>query len=215
MSREFARAALAALAAPGITATLCACGSMSGLQATSEYACKAPAGVKCDSVSGTYYNALQNNLPVQRQQHAPAPGAGAAPSSLPLSAPTGTLPAPAVADPSSTQAVASIRSQPKVLRLWIKPWEDSDRDLHDQGYVYVQVDPGRWLVDHAQRQIREAFAPLRAPRAAGATQAAGNAGPPASRPGATDASGASGPITQAIRALQGTSPRDTATDEDK
>ena len=34
----------------------------------------------------------------------------------------------------------------------------------DQLYVYVPVDNGRWLVDHTQRQIRDAYAPIKAPR---------------------------------------------------
>jgi conjugal transfer pilus assembly protein TraV len=36
----------------------------------------------------------------------------------------------------------------------------------DQVYVYVPVDNGRWLVDHTQRQIRDAYAPIKAPRTA-------------------------------------------------
>jgi hypothetical protein len=39
---------------------------MSGLSGSSDYACKAPDGVTCDSVSGTYANAIHNNLPSQR-----------------------------------------------------------------------------------------------------------------------------------------------------
>ena len=57
-----------------------------------------------------------------------------------------------------------LRSPARVLRLWVKPWEDADGDLMDQVYVYVPVDNGRWLVDHAQRQIRDAYAPIKAPR---------------------------------------------------
>ncbi len=56
-----------------------------------------------------------------------------------------------------------LRSSARILRLWFKPWEDADRDLYDQGYVYVQIDGGQWLIEHAQRQIREAYAPLRPP----------------------------------------------------
>ena len=36
--------------------------AITGLDGESKYACKAPEGVRCDSVSGTYYNALQNNF---------------------------------------------------------------------------------------------------------------------------------------------------------
>lgn len=144
------------------TSMLGACTSMSGLSGSSSYACKAPEGVTCDSVSGTYANAVHNNLPSQRSRSvaaAPAPGnaAGAPP------------PHPSA---SASAAPVPLRSSARILRLWFKPWEDADRDLYDQGYVYVQVDGGRWLVDHAQRAIREAYAPVRAPAGRGAADAA-------------------------------------------
>jgi conjugal transfer pilus assembly protein TraV len=66
----------------------------------------------------------------------------------------------------TTLAALPLRSQARLLRLWFKPWEDADHDLYDQGYVYVQIDNGRWLIDHAQQRIRDAYAPIRAPRAA-------------------------------------------------
>jgi conjugal transfer pilus assembly protein TraV len=50
-----------------------------------------------------------------------------------------------------------LRAGPRVLRLWIKPWEDADRDLNGESLVYVQIDNGRWLVDHVQRQARDAL----------------------------------------------------------
>src|SRR5512140_1323374 len=42
------------------------CASFAGVGGTSEYSCKAPEGVKCDSVAGTYYNSVESNLPSQR-----------------------------------------------------------------------------------------------------------------------------------------------------
>src|SRR5437868_15060279 len=54
-------------------AVMSGCASMAGVGGTSEYGCKAPEGVKCDSVSGTYYNAVENNLPSQRQGGRVAP----------------------------------------------------------------------------------------------------------------------------------------------
>ena len=50
-----------------IACAVSGCASMAGVGGTSEYSCKAPEGVKCDSVSGTYYNSVENNLPSQRQ----------------------------------------------------------------------------------------------------------------------------------------------------
>ena len=156
-----------------ISMLLSACANMSGLGGSADYGCKAPQGVQCDSVSGNYYNAIQNNLPSQRQQH-PAGAAGnggpfsvrsafAHVSPTPVATPivgkaSDALPLPIELAPSP------LRSQARVLRLWFKPWEDADHDLYDQGYVYVQIDSGRWLIDHAQQRIRDAYAPVRAPR---------------------------------------------------
>ena len=138
-------------------AALTGCTSMAGLGGSSSYACKAPEGVACESVSGTYANALRNNLPSQRHAAAqaatrPAPQASSSASSAAIPNALGVTPTP-----------VALRSAPRILRLWFKPWEDADHDLYDQGYVYVQVDLGRWQVDHVQRQIRDAFAPVKAP----------------------------------------------------
>jgi conjugal transfer pilus assembly protein TraV len=149
----------------GGVASLAGCMNLSGLSGGSSYACKAPDGVTCQSVSGTYANAVANNLPAQRTRATQT----AAPASLP---PSSAASAPTVHNASADAAQAiPLRSAPRILRLWFKPWEDADRDLYDQGYVYVQVDGGRWLVDHAQRTIREAYAPVRAPAGRGAADA--------------------------------------------
>lgn len=143
------------LLALGSTA-LCAlagCTSLTGLGGDSHYACKAPEGVACQSVSGTYANVAATG------QAAPARADKASPASPP---PTAGRPPDPLARPQAT-AASPLRSASKVLRLWIKPWEDLDGDLFDQGYVYVQVDTGLWLLDHLQRSIRESYAPLRPP----------------------------------------------------
>lgn len=145
-------------------AALSGCGSMAGVGGSADYACKAPDGVQCDSVSGTYANALQNNLPGQRPARPPVAPNGNAP------APSGSKSVPGAARALARSAVmpTSLRSEGRIQRLWIKPWADSDGALHDQSYVYLQTDPGRWLVDHAQRQIRDAYSPVRPPRTAAA-----------------------------------------------
>ncbi|WP_420475236.1 TraV family lipoprotein [Noviherbaspirillum sp. ST9] len=129
---------------------LAACANVSGLGGSAEYSCRAPQGVRCDSVSGIYANAARNNLPSQRQ-HAPAERASTAHAATPSAS-------------VSAVAAAPLRAQARVLRLWFKPWEDADHDLYDQGFVYVQIDSGRWLIDHVQQRIRDAHAPIRPPR---------------------------------------------------
>ena len=179
---------------------LAGCANISGLDASSEYACQAPLGVQCESVSGTYANALRNALPAQRPPRAPS----AAPMTAPPAGPAAMRATSAAARaPGGIEAPPAqpIRSQPRLLRLWIKPWEDADRDLHDQGYVYVQVDSGRWLVDHAQRQIRDAYAPVRPPRRPATTAPADEA--TAQRP---QSAAAGAPAAEALRSLQAARP---------
>jgi conjugal transfer pilus assembly protein TraV len=164
----------------GCALALCAgalsgCASLSGVGGTSEFACKAPDGVRCDSVSGNYANALQHNLPSQQPKPRSAPGSALAPDAAPARAPEGApppmrsvslgAPAPLAGD---VYRAPQLRSQARILRLWYKPWEDADRDLYDQGYLYVQIDAGRWLIDHAQRKVRAEYAPIRPPRSASA-----------------------------------------------
>lgn len=141
---------------------LSACTNMSGLGGDSKYSCKAPEGVACDSVSGTYANALHNNLPSQRAQRSAAVQQEESEGRPPNAAVRAASSGPA-SEFSTVLMPSPLRSQARVLRLWIKPWEDADGDLYDQGYVYVQVDNGQWLIDHVQHQIRDAYAPLKPP----------------------------------------------------
>jgi conjugal transfer pilus assembly protein TraV len=161
-------------------AVVSGCASMAGVGGTSDYSCKAPEGVKCDSVSGTYYNAVENNLPSQRQGGRATSRDEAVPARMEglagkrsvasgvyvTSGPTPLAVNSGDALPPAAYTSMPLRSPARVLRLWVKPWEDADGDLMDQIYVYVPVDNGRWLVDHAQRQIRDAYAPIKAPRTA-------------------------------------------------
>ena len=195
-----------ALSASAI-ALLSGCTNMSGLGGSSDYGCKAPPGVQCDSVSGNYYNAMQNNLPSQRRRRAPDAGdtagtptrrtAGFATSAAP---PTTDAVSPAVGR-ATIAAVTPLplRSEARVLRLWFKPWEDADHDLYDQGYIFVQIDSGGWLIDHAQRRIRDAYAPIRPPKPAAAPSLP-------SVPNATTSPGAnlspdnaSGPVVEVLK----------------
>lgn len=141
---------------------LAACMNMSGLGGESKYACKAPDGVACDSVSGTYANALHNNLPSQQAQRSARRQKEAFEENP--SSKVGRAISSATANASGMAVTPSpLRTQARILRLWIKPWEDADGDLYDQGYVYVQVDNGQWQIDHVQRQIRDLYAPLKLP----------------------------------------------------
>lgn len=136
----------------GVVVALSGCTSMSGFDAKSEFACKAPDGILCESMSGIYANAQAKNLPGQRVNQR-----GEAPVELSQAK---------VGSNVMTKPIYSgtpIRSAPRLLRVWFAPWEDTDGDLHDQSYVYLPVDSGRWLVEHNRRRIQDTYRPVRAP----------------------------------------------------
>jgi len=189
------------------------CANMSGIGGSSTYGCKAPDGVKCESVSGNYYNAIQNNLPSQRQRSQRLQGNETAPSTFSSKVKGVTGSAMKSVSLGSTKPIGEdagngtlipepLRSQARVLRLWYKPWEDADADLYSQGYVYVQVDNGRWLIEHAQREIRKAYAPIKTPRSAAVSTGAGSQKIAVTQPQSSSASqGVSGPVTQAFKTI--------------
>lgn len=149
---------LATLAAAALM-TGCA---LSGVGGTSEFQCKAPEGVPCQSVSGVHYNERAGNLPAQRAAHR----SSAAPSQVrPTRAasvgdgsdPTPELPVyPLQGEP----VLGAIRSDPVLIRIWIAPWEDADGDLNEESRVYLQIDAGRWLIEHNRARIRQTYTPL-------------------------------------------------------
>lgn len=128
---------------------LAGCSSFSGLDAKAKFTCQAPDGILCESMSGIYANIQANNLVGQQHNQKQL----------------FTL-MQVDNQQISTEAIVSgtpIRTPPKIVRIWFAPWEDTDGDLHDQSYVYLQVDFGRWMIEHNQRYIQKNFRPISAP----------------------------------------------------
>ena len=125
---------LFALALSGCASTLSGVGGADG------YACKAPEGAMCTSVSGVYANSAQGMPKPAKPPEIKSPPAAPAIYGASSIAPGRPAPAPS----------ASIRSNPRVLRLWVAPWEDADGDLHEEALVHVVVDTGRWLIEHVR-----------------------------------------------------------------
>lgn len=143
-----------------LAVVLAGCSSFSGLDASTQFACKAPDGILCESMSGIYANAAAQNLPGQRVHRTPATG----PQAQPAASAPALLPRP-------LSSGTPLRTPPRVLRVWIAPWEDSDGDLHDQSYVYLTVDTGRWVIEHNRRRIQDTYRPVRPPSTPAATPA--------------------------------------------
>lgn len=132
--------------------SLTACSSFSGLDAKGSFSCKAPDGVLCESMSGIYSTAMQNSLPGQQvNQRGSKEGSKEMASKTKI----GVMTTPIYSG-------MPIRTVPRILRVWFAPWEDNDGDLHDQSYVYLPIDSGRWVIEHNRHQIQETYRPIRA-----------------------------------------------------
>jgi conjugal transfer pilus assembly protein TraV len=133
--------------------------SLSGVGGTDGYACKAPIGAQCTSVSGVYANA--SPLAARAESEAPPPPqdlvattSGPAPARQSMAAPPTATSMPSAASAVATATPAALRSPPRVMRLWIAPWEDADGDLHDASFVHVVIDTGRWLIERVRPAAR-------------------------------------------------------------
>lgn len=144
-----------------LTLSLTGCSTLSGYDGSSSFSCKAPDGVSCSSLSGVYANATLNNLPgLQTNKDKSEKVSKEENSSEGMTAqPT----APGGHQPDITGKPLNsgdpIYSPSKILRVWIAPWEDEDGDLHDQSYVYMLANYGRWMIEHNQRRIMDQYQP--------------------------------------------------------
>jgi conjugal transfer pilus assembly protein TraV len=55
-----------------------------------------------------------------------------------------------------------LRVPPKVIRIWIAPWEDGDGDLHQPEYIYSEISDkrGRWLFGEKADIVQPAITPV-------------------------------------------------------
>lgn len=127
--------------------------SLTGYESESKFTCALSQGVPCTPVSSVYEQAVNGTLPSQQARAGRQVGGGA--NSLPVLPLQETMRPFAVAPSSGTP----IRSEPRILRIWIAPWEDESGSLRDQQYVFATLDNGRWLIEHNQRSIVDKYRP--------------------------------------------------------
>lgn len=142
-------------------AMLHGCTNLSGYDAETDFKCKAPQGVRCQSVSGVYANIKAGNEPPSSPS-ATSTSMATAPKSEAV--PTVRLPLPAARNMGLGQPpnyMSAIRSEPTVLRTWVMAYRDADGDIVDQSYVYLTLDTGQWLIEHNIALMQETFEPVK------------------------------------------------------
>ena len=132
-------------------------GGFDGTGGQSTFSCKAPDGVMCDSMTGVMANLNANNLPSQQVKHKQNK------ESVPTQNQARTRATQENAMPIAPYSPTPLLRQPKTLRVWIAPYESSDRTLFDQQYFYMVIDTWKWGIEHNSRRLQDAYAPVGAP----------------------------------------------------
>lgn len=136
---------------------LSGCASFTGLDAKSDFACAAPEGFSCTSMTGVYANMNNPDLPKGKKTTflgASEDAKYAARSKLGADQ-YGRKPMTSYQDTG-----IPIRTQPQIMRIWVAPWESADKTFYDQNYVYLVVDYGDWVLTHNKSKIVSDFAPM-------------------------------------------------------
>ncbi len=188
----------ATLVAVAAVAVLTGCASVSsGIGGTEKFACSAPNGVSCLSISGISENinagtlpslngrngggGASNNAAVIQQLQAPVPRSFMTPVDE-LNAPrvgqtVNILPSAAINKLATPNSGTPLRTPEQVVRIWMAPFEDTDGDLHDQKYIYLTLNSGQWQLDAirsgVKRPVFQQVRPISAPDAAAPAQRQG------------------------------------------
>ncbi|MCF6325650.1 MAG: TraV family lipoprotein [Gammaproteobacteria bacterium] len=133
--------------------------------ATPKYACGVPDGIGCKPISEVHRMAKDGTLKMrsapnyrddEASQPKKAPAAQADVMRLAGGANRNT-----VFDPEPEQAApprmtpnivtvtpgAPVLIPPRTMRVWVSRWPDEDGTLHDETYLYLRLDNGRWLME--------------------------------------------------------------------
>lgn len=119
------------------------CGSMSGLDASSSFSCKAAPGVNFANPSVAFKkHGWQPAIPAPGRKRNEDTGwreeAYGAPRNDSKVSPR---------DMNAQYSGMPVRQPPLVLRVWMAPYEDEGGDLHDQSYFYTMVHSGKWMIE--------------------------------------------------------------------
>lgn len=134
------------------------CGSMSGYDAGSEFNCKAPDGVQCQSMSGVYAN-RKNGASSSNSSKTTSSGSKKNHGEIVPYSQLGTPAARNMGNGQPPTYFGAIRSEPTTLRTWVMAYRDTDGDIVDQLYLYMTRDSGHWMLEHNEQTIRDNFSP--------------------------------------------------------
>ncbi len=111
------------------------------LQSCATYSCGEFPQAGCQPVSEVYKQTNQGFNDYRKTMNGNDKGqasAGGGPLSVSAAASVNSLNYITPGDP--------VLSKPKILRILVTTWEDSDKDLHAGGFIYVKVRDSEWAI---------------------------------------------------------------------
>ncbi len=54
----------------------------------------------------------------------------------------------------------ALRTPSQIMRIWFAPWEDTQGDLIDTGYLYTEIEPRRWVMGKSMINADQRLRPL-------------------------------------------------------
>lgn len=126
-----------------------------------KYACRnTMAGVKCETPTEVYQHLMDGDLKDKVSTES-APKAEKSMPDKDVKMSTKRRGEPGIVSQMEFKEERKpIRIQPRVVRLWLAPWEDSDGDLHMGGFIYVEVaGKTRWVLGEKTQDLGSRITP--------------------------------------------------------
>lgn len=143
---------------------LSGCASMLNV-GESEYSCRGyPEGAKCISSLEIYKRThdkdhLSEYVEEGKETDATGSGSDHGVTSPRMPLIQGGTGSSVVASPRIEKPLP-VRSNAKVMRIYISSWVDKDGDLHSPGYVFTEIEPRRWSIGEEHQVHEVALHPL-------------------------------------------------------
>lgn len=130
--------------------------------ATPKYACGVPNGIGCKPLSEVHRMAKDGSLkmrvaPNNREDARPKKTATGQADVMKLADGSAKNTADSKQEPAAPERIvpdvvtvtpgAPILIPPRTMRIWVARWPDEDGTLHDETYLYLRLDNGRWLME--------------------------------------------------------------------
>lgn len=123
----------------------------------SDFSCPMPNGIACMSAREVYNRSVAGDLNKDGPTEVAGTGSAAGSGGQP---PMDRFPLAPWTNAPSLDAPQPLRAPPKIMRIWVPPFEDKGGDLHMPSLVYVELEPRRWLVGEREVPVNQRLTPI-------------------------------------------------------